>query len=160
MKIGLRFFALAAVGALLLVGCGDDDSNAAKSAGETGEVNQAKGRKADRVVEVRMLTGKRFAPDTIAVKAGETITFKVMNEDKTFHQFVLGDEEMQASNDKEMAGMSSEPMDMDDQANSVTLAGGEAKELTWTFKEAGTVLYGCHQPGHYGSGMKGTVTVS
>ena len=46
-----------------------------------------------------------------------------------------------------------------DQANNVTVASGETKELTWAFTEPGTVLIGCHQPGHYAAGMKGQITV-
>jgi uncharacterized cupredoxin-like copper-binding protein len=51
-------------------------------------------------------------------------------------------------------------MGMDDEANSVTVAKGETKEFTRTFDKAGTLIYGCHQPGHYADGMMGTVTVS
>jgi uncharacterized cupredoxin-like copper-binding protein len=46
-----------------------------------------------------------------------------------------------------------------DRANTVTVAAGETKELTWAFTEPGTVLIGCHQPGHYDAGMKGQITV-
>lgn len=42
----------------------------------------------------------------------------------------------------------------------VTVPAGTTKQLTWTFTTAGTTLYGCHEPGHYASGMKGTVTVT
>ena len=43
--------------------------------------------------------------------------------------------------------------------NVVVLEAGETKELTWKFTESGTVLIGCHQPGHYAAGMKGSVEV-
>lgn len=168
-----RFSTLAVVATLLLAGCGDDDSDVATDeAAETGDQmadgmgdmgdhdDAAKAEDADRVVEVRMVDGRRFEPETIDVKKGETITFKLVNEDDVFHQFVLGDEEAQASYDEEMKAMGDEPMDMDDEANVRTLEGGETKELDWTFEEAGTVVYGCHQPGHYEAGMKGTITVS
>lgn len=42
-------------------------------------------------------------------------------------------------------------------ASGVTTGVGVAS--AWTFTEPGTVLIGCHQPGHYSAGMKGTVTV-
>jgi uncharacterized cupredoxin-like copper-binding protein len=41
----------------------------------------------------------------------------------------------------------------------VTIPASGTKELTWVFAEAGTVLIGCHQPGHYAAGMKGQITV-
>lgn len=150
-----RSLALAVLSALVLVACGGDGDSGTIEGGDA-----AKTPAADRVIEVRMLPERRFEPATIAVKAGETITFKVVNQADVFHEFMLGDEEMHAARDKMMMDMGSEPMRMDDEANSVTLAGGETKELTWTFDKAGTVLYGCHQPGHYDAGMKGTVTVS
>jgi len=143
------------MGALMLVGCvGEGDSGT----GESGDAGKA--AKSSRVVEVQMLSGRRFEPSTIAVKAGETITFKVANKADTFHEFTVGDEQMQAAREMMMKDMGSEPMRMDDEANTLNLAAGETKELNWTFDKADTVLYGCHQPGHYDAGMKGTVKVS
>jgi uncharacterized cupredoxin-like copper-binding protein len=37
---------------------------------------------------------------------------------------------------------------------------GETKELTNTFAEAGKTLAGCHVAGHYGGGMKATISVT
>lgn len=169
-----RLCTLAVVTALLLAGCGDDDETTAtpgSDSTEMGEMDEMDGMsettavgatagKADRVIEMKMLSDLRFDPATIAVKAGETVTFKITNEADTFHDFMLGTEKEHEARDMEMLEMSDKPMDMDDEANSVTLEGGETKELNWTFEKAGTVIFGCHQPGHYGAGMKGTVTVS
>ncbi len=148
MAIRRRWLALAAPAALMLAACGSDSDDA----GQAG--------KGDRVVEVRMLASKRFQPDTISAKAGETVTFKVINEDKTLHEFTLGDEARQTGREKEMAVMGAEPMEMDDETDSLTVAGGTTEELTYTFDKAGTVLYGSHQPGDYAAGMKGTITVT
>jgi uncharacterized cupredoxin-like copper-binding protein len=41
----------------------------------------------------------------------------------------------------------------------VELAPGEMKEVTVTFDEAGEMLYGCHEPGHYDGGVVGTISV-
>jgi uncharacterized cupredoxin-like copper-binding protein len=30
---------------------------------------------------------------------------------------------------------------------------------TWTFEDPGDLIFGCHVPGHYAYGMRGTVTV-
>jgi len=46
---------------------------------------------------------------------------------------------------------------MEDEPNELALAGGESGELTWTFTEAGRLLFGCHVPGHYDAGMVGTL---
>lgn len=149
-----RWPVIAVAAGVMLVGCGGGGDSAAKS------VDPATGKKADRVVEVRMLPERRYEPDNVAVKVGETITFKLKNDGDSFHDVTLGDEDVQAAREKEMAPMGPEPMGMDDEANSVTVAKGETKELTRTFDEAGTLIYGCHQPGHYADGMMGTVTVS
>ncbi len=60
---------------------------------------------------------------------------------------------------KAMRSESSGPMKMSD-ANAVEVGPGETKELTWTFTTAGTTLYGCHEPGHYASGMRGSIIAS
>ena len=143
---------LAAVVLGALAACGDGDSD---EAGGGGGGRQT----ADRVVEVRMLAG-RFEPASIAVKAGETITFRLVNQDTTIHEFTLGDEDKQAEREKMMAAMGSAPMEMDDEVDSITVQGGATEELTWTFEDAGTVFYGCHQPGHYAAGEKGTINAA
>lgn len=146
-----RWLALGAVGALVLAGCGKGTSSTSPNGGA---------KKAGRVVEVRMVAGPRFQPDSIAVKAGETVTFKVTNDDKALHDFMIGDEAGQAQREKDMAAMSSAPMEMDPSADSVSVKAGATANLSWTFSQAGTLLYGSHQPGDYAAGMKGTITVS
>lgn len=155
----VRWLALVAVAALMVAGCGGgggSDDTAAGPSGATGELPEG----SDHVIEVRMLAERRFKPDTVEVKAGETVTFKLINESSELHEFMLGDEAMQAAHEEEMSEMSTEPMDMDDTADSRTVKAGTTEMLTYTFTEAGTVLYGCHQPGHYAGGMKGTITVT
>lgn len=146
-----RWPTVAALATLVMAACGGGTAVSGGSGGAP---------KADRVVEVRILANQRFQPESIAVKVGETVTFKVVNEDKTLHEFTLGDEARQAAREKEMSSMGTSPMEMDDQSDSVTLKGGATKQLTRTFAQAATVLYGCHQPGHYAAGEKGTISVS
>jgi uncharacterized cupredoxin-like copper-binding protein len=43
--------------------------------------------------------------------------------------------------------------------NALSLKAGETGSLTMTFAKAGSLLIGCHEPGHYEAGMKATVTV-
>jgi uncharacterized cupredoxin-like copper-binding protein len=40
-----------------------------------------------------------------------------------------------------------------------TLSPGETRELSFTFGSAGSLIFGCHRPGHYAYGMKGTVRI-
>jgi uncharacterized cupredoxin-like copper-binding protein len=111
---------------------------------------------ATRTVPVALLDTLRFDPATIEVLEGETITFAVSNPGKAVHEFTLGDSKLQDDHAEEMAAT---PM-TSDTPNSVVVNPGETENLTWKFTERGELLYGCHQAGHYGGGMKGTITVS
>ena len=110
----------------------------------------------DRVVEILTTDDLVFIPAELTVRAGETITFRIVNQGSIIHDFTLGDEVTQEEHEAEMAEMAGMAHD---QANAVTVAAGETKELTWTFSQPGTVLIGCHQPGHYDGGMKGQISV-
>ena len=137
----------------MAVGCGGGDNTA--SIGQAGEK-----AKAARVVEIRQVDSLLFEPASIEVKANETVTLRIVNGGSIIHEFFLGDAKAQDSHNEEMEDMGSMPMDMADTPNSVTVDPGATEELTWTFPDKGTVQFGCHQPGHYGGGMKGTVTVT
>lgn len=111
---------------------------------------------ADRTVEIAATDGLIFDPAEVTVAPGETITFRIVNTGSLIHDFTLGDQAAQDEHEAEMRGMEGMAHDA---PNVVTVAAGETNELTWTFSEAGTVLIGCHQPGHYEAGMKGRVIV-
>ncbi|MFN2607587.1 MAG: cupredoxin domain-containing protein [Acidimicrobiales bacterium] len=150
---------LAALVAVVVGACGS-------SGGSGGTVKAAAdpGRPAavaptNRVVQITMLP-KHFDPSTVAAKVGETVTFRLVNSDTTYHEFTIGDATTQAAREKEMTAMGPTPMGMADRPYSVTLAGGQTKELAWTFISKGAVTYADHEPGNFAAGMKGTVTVS
>jgi uncharacterized cupredoxin-like copper-binding protein len=115
---------------------------------------------ADRVVEITANDDFSFDPDDITVSAGEVITFRVVNGGALIHDFTLGDEAIQQEHEAEMAEMAeSGEMMMHDEPNTMSIDPGETNELTWHFTESGSVLIGCHEVGHYDSGMKGTITI-
>ncbi len=144
----------AAVG-LLVAGCGGGSTKVASAAGAPGDPARAA-----RTVEVKAGDDLRFQPDHVQVKVGETITFKIINTATIEHDFTLGDAAAQSAHDKEMVSSSGGQMGMAAEPNAIRIAPGTTKAITWTFTSAGTTLYGCHEPGHYASGMKGTITVS
>jgi uncharacterized cupredoxin-like copper-binding protein len=153
---------IAVAAALLLAACSDSGTATTTTISndhpmEFGFGEPADASDADRVVEIVASDDFRFTPDAVAVDVGETITFRIVNAGQVPHDFTLGDQATQDEHDEEMAEMGG--MMMDDEANAVAIAAGETKELTWRFTEEGPVLIGCHQPGHYAAGMKGTVTV-
>ena len=154
--------------ALVLAACGGSAAAAdptveqhEKSQGELFNFGQpADAVEADRVIEIDANDSLTFDASEITVSAGETITFRITNTGNIAHDFTLGDQETQDQHEAEMAEMmeNGETMSHDD-PNAVVLAAGDTKELTWRFLEAGTVLIGCHQPGHYAAGMTGAISI-
>lgn len=113
---------------------------------------------ATRTVEVATLDTMVFAPSSIDVSAGETVTFAVTNTGQVVHEFTLGDAAMQQQHADMMVHM---PDGMaHDQPNSVILQPGESKQLTWQFGDARMLEYACHEPGHLQAGMRGQITVN
>jgi len=67
---------------------------------------------------------------------------------------------MQAEHEAEMTEMRESGQMMEhDEPNAMSVAKEETMDLTWHFTEAGSVLFGCHQKGHYEQGMHGTITI-
>ena len=140
---------------------GDGETTAGMDMGAmTGSYGEpADPAEADRVIEVDVDNELAFQPDDFEVAQGEIVTFRITNTGDIEHEFVLGDEEaqqamaeeMEAGNDHAHAG---------EMSNAVTIHAGETAELTWHFTEAGTVLVGCHVPGHWEAGMRGSVVVT
>ena len=102
---------------------------------------------------------KEFAydPPSVDVKAGETVKFVFHNAGQILHDAFIGDEAAQAEHEKEMrenSSMKHEGMD------AIKVVPGKTGEPTHTFKAGDALIIGCHETGHYGAGMKMTVTVS
>ncbi len=155
--------------ALLTAACGSDTPDVAAPIGgqhDNGDAEHANfsfgepadAADADRVIDIDAHDDFSFDPTAIEVKVGETVTFRVTNAGKLPHDFTLGDADTQDDHDAEMASMSMDHMGADED-NAVTLDVGATKDLTWTFTESGEILMGCHIPGHYAAGMRGTITI-
>ncbi len=142
--------------------------------------------KASRTVEIK-LGDMFFEPESLEVKAGETVRFVVKNEGSLLHEFNLGRAAMHAQHQKHMqqmmdsgamsstdmdhsqmghAGMSpagmgpGDMMKMHHDGNSVLVEPGKTAELTWTFGSATELEFACNMPGHYQSGMVGKMKVA
>jgi uncharacterized cupredoxin-like copper-binding protein len=111
---------------------------------------------ADTRVEVTLTDSFTIELASTTVPAGVPVTFVVTNAGAIVHEFLLGDEEVQAEHEQEMlaGGMAH------DEPNGIAVEPGETKELTFTFDEAGEILAGCHEAGHYAAGMKVAITVT
>ena len=171
----LQFLVMIMVVALLAAACGSDDRSAPTvDAGATtmaddmpmddgheGEYefgDPMEAADASRVIEVTAKDDLTFEPATVTITEGETVTFRVTNAGAIPHDFTLGDEHMQDEHEAEMAEMSGD-IAMHDEPNAFVLDPRETKDMTWHMTQAGEIIFGCHQPGHYAAGMKGTITV-
>ncbi|MBA2382794.1 MAG: cupredoxin domain-containing protein [Chloroflexi bacterium] len=108
-------------------------------------------------IEVKLTDALKMEPGEMAVKAGQPVTFVVTNSGANEHEFYLGDAAAQDKHESEMASMVGM---MHDEPEGIAVKPGETKELTYTFAAAGAFLAGCHVTGHYGGGMKASITVT
>jgi len=141
---------------------------------EFGEPGKA--AEVSRTVEI-VMKENFYEPESIDVKAGETIRFKIVNKGELVHEFNLGTTEMHEVHQKEMEMMvehgvleadkiNHKMMKMDmgggktmehDDPNSVLLEPGKSGEVIWKFTKATGLEFACNVPGHYDAGMMGRV---
>lgn len=106
-----------------------------------------------RTVEITILYS-RFTPSTLAFDPGTTVRFEIRNTDPIDHEFILGNEEVQAVHERGTeAHHGARP-------GEISIPAGTTRTTTYTFAERGALIFGCHLPGHYAFGMRGTVTVA
>ena len=104
-----------------------------------------------RTVEIG-LRYSRYTPSELAVEAGETIRFVLRNEDPIHHEFILGDAEVQRIHEVGEEPHHAKP-------GEISVPAGETAVTTYRFGEPGTLLFGCHLPGHWAYGMRGSVRI-
>ncbi|MGQ9365494.1 cupredoxin domain-containing protein [Azospirillum sp. ST 5-10] len=142
----------------------------------------AKASARTRTVQVTM-GDNYYEPESLRVKAGETVRFVVKNTGELLHEFSIGTAAMHAEHQEAMAtmvehgmltatGVNESMMAMDhsgmpgmghamahDDPNSVLVEPGKTRELTWRFTGDAPLEFACNIPGHYESGMVGKVGV-
>jgi uncharacterized cupredoxin-like copper-binding protein len=106
-----------------------------------------------RTVTLR-LHHSRFSTDHLEVRPGTTVRFVVENTDPIPHELIVGD---QAVQDRHETGTEAHHGARDGE---VSVAAGATAETRYTFSESGRLLFGCHLPGHWDYGMRGTIAVS
>ena len=140
----------------------------------------APGRAQDvrRTVEI-VMRDHSFEPQTVTVRPGETVRFRVVNRGQFLHEFNIGTPAMHEAHRREMQAMmdaghltateaapahgrahgGGSAMAHDD-PNSVLLGPGKRGEVVWRFPQAGTLEIACNVPGHSESGMVGSIQFS
>jgi uncharacterized cupredoxin-like copper-binding protein len=151
--------AAAAALAMVVTACGSGSASPAASPASSPAASAAAEPTATaQRIEVTLSDALKIEPAAMTVPAGVPVTFVVTNEGTVLHEFVLGDEEVQAEHETEMEDEGGMTM-AEDEPNAIGVEPGETKELTFTFESPGTTFAGCHVVGHYGAGMKSTITV-
>ena len=122
-----------------------------------GEPGNPKKPARDVLVTMTEQDGKMlFVPNTIEVKKGEQVRFKLSNKGVLDHEIVLATLEENLKHAKEME--KNPEMEHDD-PNAKRLAPSASGEIVWKFTKAGTFDFSCLIPGHRESGMFGMVIV-
>ena len=115
-----------------------------------------KSENVSRTIPIRMKDSFRFYPDTVSVKAGETIRFFLTNNGDLEHEMVLGSMEELTAHAEMMRSM---PDMQHTEPNMARLKPGQRGGIIWQFDKAGTVHFACLIPGHMEAGMVGLVEV-
>lgn len=133
-----RLFVALAVVAAALVACGGDGDGGVRTV----------------VLDVHH---SAFSESAITVRRGESVRFVIRNHDPIPHELIVGDQTVQ---DVHEVGTEAHHAP---RPGEVSVAAGATAETTYTFTTttAGSVplFFGCHLPGHWSYGMKGTIRV-
>ena len=105
-----------------------------------------------RVVDIS-IHYSRFTPDTVRVRAGESVTFRLRNDDPIDHEWIVGDDAVHA---RHRTG--TEPVH-EARPTEVTIPALEMRATVVAFDDPGTYRFVCHLPGHEAYGMTGVVVV-
>ncbi len=114
-----------------------------------------------RTINVRMYETEDgeylYEPRDLAIKAGETIRFVIVNDGESPHEFVL---DTMPQNAEHKALMEKFPEMEHEDPNAVRLEPGKEGTIIWTFANSGSFEFACLIPGHYDAGMHSPVTVN
>ncbi len=110
-----------------------------------------------RTIAIGMDDSMRFSVSELKFKQGETVRFKIVNNGKLMHEFVLG---TKAENKKHAEYMMKFPDMEHDEPYMAHVSPGKLGEIVWTFNRAGEFEFACLMAGHYQSGMVGKIKVA
>jgi uncharacterized cupredoxin-like copper-binding protein len=94
----------------------------------------------------------QFMPSHFSFPAGTTVRFEVRNTDPTDHEFIIGSRFVQYY-------MEHSAERVHDAPGQISVPAGTTRQTAYTFGSV-PVLFGCHLPGHYAYGMRGTIAVT
>lgn len=109
-----------------------------------------------RTIDVGMADDMRFTLDRITVHLGETVRFRVRNNGKLMHEFVIG---TKAENARHAELMMKFPNMEHEEPYMAHVAPGKIGEIIWTFNRPGNFEFACLVAGHHSAGMIGVIVV-
>ncbi len=109
-----------------------------------------------RTLTIRMRDDMRFTPAHLEIKQGETVRLIVNNSGKQLHELVIGSPQALAEHAAQMLKF---PTMEHDEPYMAHVATGKTGQLIWHFNRAGDFEFACLIPGHFQSGMKGSIRV-
>ena len=109
-----------------------------------------------RTVDIDMTDAMRFTPDTLVVREGETVRFRLHNRGRMLHEMVIGTPDELA---KHAALMAKFPDMEHDAPYMAHVEPGQTGEIVWHFNRPGPFEFACLIAGHYEAGMRGTLQV-
>jgi uncharacterized cupredoxin-like copper-binding protein len=95
----------------------------------------------------------RFSRSALRVRPNATVRFVVHNTDPIEHELIVGDHATQLRHE---VGTDA----LHQGAGAVSVAPGATAETIYTFPASGQLQFGCHLPGHWAYGMRGTIAIS
>jgi uncharacterized cupredoxin-like copper-binding protein len=126
------------------------------AAGEPGDPKKPVARTIEVTMKETEDAKMLFEPNKVEIKRGEQVKFVLKNSGQVDHEFMLDSVQ---NNAKHKVAMEQNPDMEHDDPNGKRLAPKGSNEIVWRFTKAGTFEFACLIPGHYESGMKGTVVV-
>lgn len=97
----------------------------------------------------------RFQPGTVRVPAGATVRFVVHNDDPIDHELIVGGPGVHRRHEH-----GRDAHHHGDEPGEVSVPAEATAVTTFRFSRPGPVAFGCHLPGHWDYGMRGTVAVT
>ncbi len=149
--------ALALSTGLALAGPGEPGhSHKSFAAGEPGDPKKPVAKTIEVIMRETDDAKMLFEPNKVEIKRGEQVKFVLRNHGSVDHEFMLDTIERNA---KHKIAMEKNPDMEHDDPNGKRLTPKGSNEIVWRFTKPGTFEFACLIPGHYESGMHGTVVV-
>lgn len=113
----------------------------------------------DRALDLS-IEAMSFVPDRLEVKVGETVTFFISNPRDDPHEAFIGSAADQLIHETaHQAIAAGKQASMAHMGYGIFIDAHGSGTLTYHFAKTGTILIGCHLPGHYAAGMVAAIIV-